>query len=66
MESLRCVFVVSTCVNSKSGVTCCWLWKGIAMWNQYYFWDMDCMIRVMHLTSRRVVVCAKWLSLNDK
>ncbi len=28
MESIRCGFVMSICVNSKSGVTCCWLWKG--------------------------------------
>ncbi len=28
MDSLRCVLVVSTCVDSKSSVTCCWLWKG--------------------------------------
>lgn len=27
MELLRCVFVVSICVDSKSGGTC-WLWKG--------------------------------------
>jgi hypothetical protein len=40
--------------------------KDTTTWSQQYFWDMDCVARLMRLVLRRFGVCVEWLVLCTK